>query len=57
MMSDPRHAVDTDDMTPFDPAGEAASSAVGPRADDELEPLPGTDAMGGETGGLAGTSR
>ncbi len=56
-MSDPRNAVDAEDMAPFDPAGEAASSAVGPRAEDEPEPLPGTDAMGGETGGLAGTSR
>ena len=57
MTSDPRHSVDVEDMAPFDPASEAASSGVGPRADDELEPLPGTDAMGGETGGLAGTSR
>lgn len=56
-MANPTHDVDTDDMIPFDPAGEAASSSVGPRADDEVEPLPGTDPMHGETGGLAGTSR
>lgn len=56
-MGDPSHSIDVEDMAPFDPAGEAASSAVGPRADDKPEPLPGTDAMGSETGGLAGTSR
>lgn len=56
-MVDPTHDVDSDDMAPFDPEGETASSGVGLRGDDEIEPLPGIDAMGGETGGLAGTSR
>jgi hypothetical protein len=56
-MTDPTHDVDSGDMAPFDPAAEAASSMVGPRTDDAPEPLAGTDAMGSETGGLAGTSR
>lgn len=57
-MANPIPRIEPDDMAPYDPAAaEAASSGVGPRAEDEPEPLPGTDAMGGETGGQAGTSR
>jgi hypothetical protein len=56
-MTDVTDPVDAESKAPFHPANEAASSVVGPRADDRPEPLPGTDAMGSETGGLAGTSR
>jgi hypothetical protein len=49
--------VDVPETTPLDPGAEAPSSRVGPRDGGPSEPLSGTDPMGAETGGLAGTSR
>ncbi|HEX8485658.1 hypothetical protein [Sphingomonas sp.] len=56
-MTEPTEPVTVDETTPVDPDSEAPSSRVGPRGDGIPEPLPGTDPMGSETGGLAGTSR
>lgn len=49
--------VDVPDTFPVDPDAEAPASRVGQPTGEQPEPLPGTDAMGAETGGLAGTSR
>ena len=55
-MADATDPVDVPETTPVDPDSEAPASRVGAPTG-ESEPLPGTDTMRAETGGLAGTSR
>jgi hypothetical protein len=56
-MAEPTDPIEVAETTPPDSDREASTSMVGPRGDGSPEPLPGTDPMGAETGGLAGTSR
>ena len=56
-MAESTEPVDVPETTPVDPDAEAASARVGPQENGTPEPLAGTEPMGAETGGLAGTSR